>query len=171
MEVKSRKPGELVFSVLMVLLSAGLLYQAFFISDSHALSSPGAFPMSAAAIMLVFSSITVFDTLKKTPVPSALRAFLQQIVPTNVVIMLVLIGLFAFCLESIGFVITTFVFLTVTLLLLHQRNLVKAVSIALLALVVIYIIFRLVFLVILPEGVIPEGEVLSYLSSLFSGGA
>ncbi|QSA19396.1 tripartite tricarboxylate transporter TctB family protein, partial [Vibrio furnissii] len=64
MDVQSRKPGELVFNALMVVLSLVLLYQAFFISDLYTLSSPGAFPLSAAAIMLVFSAVTVWESWK-----------------------------------------------------------------------------------------------------------
>lgn len=171
MDVKSRKPGELVFNALMVVLSLVLLYQAFFISDLYTLSSPGSFPLSAAAIMLVFSALTLWESWKKAAVPAAVTQFFKHVLPGNVVFMMALIGVFSLCLESVGFIVSALIFLTVALYFLHKRRLTSAIGMALVALGVIYIVFRLVFLVILPEGVFPEAELLSYLSQLMKGGA
>jgi putative tricarboxylic transport membrane protein len=48
-----RAPGERAFAALMLLLSAFLLWQAFGISGLQSSTSAGAFPMAAAATMLV----------------------------------------------------------------------------------------------------------------------
>ncbi|MCG6218676.1 tripartite tricarboxylate transporter TctB family protein [Vibrio furnissii] len=169
MDVQSRKPGELVFNALMVVLSLVLLYQAFFISDLYTLSSPGAFPLSAAAIMLVFSAVTVWESWKKVATPSAMTQFFQHILPGKVIFMMALIGGFALCLESVGFIVSALIFLSIALYFLHQRRVTSAIGLALVALVAIYVVFRLVFLVILPEGVFPEAELLSYFSQLMKG--
>ncbi|SDH79298.1 Tripartite tricarboxylate transporter TctB family protein [Vibrio xiamenensis] len=170
MDNPSRKPGELVFNALMVLVSLVLLYQAYHITDHHTLSSPAAFPLSATAIMVFFSALNFYQSWQKRPVTQAIKGFFKHILPINVMVMMGLIALFALSLESIGFIISALVFLTAAVYIFYRQSWWRALSMALVALVGIYCIFRLVFLVILPEGVVPEGEVLAWLSALFNGG-
>ncbi len=170
MDNLSRKPGELVFNALMVVASLILLYQAYQITDHHTLSSPAAFPLSATAIMVFFSALNLYQSWKNAAPLHAITTFFTQILPVNVLVMMALIALFAFCLESVGFIPTSLVFLTASLYLFYQKSWWRVLLIASAALLVIYCIFRLVFLVILPEGLVPEGELLAWLHALLSGG-
>ena len=52
-EQRRKRPGEGTFGVIMLLLSIILAWQAYEISGFSALSSPGGFPMAAAALMVL----------------------------------------------------------------------------------------------------------------------
>jgi hypothetical protein len=78
-----------------------------------------------------------------------------------------LILIYSVVLESLGFILSSFAFLFITIQFLYRRSVLTTLSITLLALVVVYIIFRLVFQVVLPEGIVPEREILSSIKSLW----
>jgi hypothetical protein len=71
-------------------------------------------------------------------------------------------------LESVGFLISSFGFLFGGILLLYRKGPAKALGLSLLSIVLVYIIFRLIFRVILPEGIIPERRILADLGAFFS---
>jgi len=75
--------------------------------------------------------------------------------------------IYSVVLESLGFVLSSFVFLFVSIQFLYRRNVLTTLTISLLALIVVYIIFRLIFQVVLPEGIVPEREILSSIKSLW----
>jgi putative tricarboxylic transport membrane protein len=56
---RRRLPGELTFALLLIGLSLFLLWQAYGISGFESLTSAGAFPMVAAAVMLVTAVLCV----------------------------------------------------------------------------------------------------------------
>ncbi|HEU0223023.1 MAG TPA: tripartite tricarboxylate transporter TctB family protein, partial [Paracoccaceae bacterium] len=62
-------------------------------------------------------------------------------------------------------------FLTIGIAFLHRRGILPAIGIAALSILGVYVVFRLIFQVILPEGVVPEREILAAIGRLFSGGA
>ena len=73
---------------------------------------------------------------------------------------------YALLLSPLGFLPASFLFLFAGMRLLYPRGgWLRSGIIALGALIVIYVIFRLVFQVILPEGIVPEREILSGFSS------
>ncbi|MEI8633819.1 tripartite tricarboxylate transporter TctB family protein [Vibrio sp. PP-XX7] len=72
--------------------------------------------------------------------------------PRQIIIMLVCVLVFALALDNIGFLPAAFLFLFITLNLFYRRGWRRSFIIALIALTIIYLIFRGVFLVILPEG-------------------
>lgn len=165
---QARKPGELIFNGLMFLLSAILLWYAYKISGFSSFSAPGTFPMSAAFIMLFFSGVTFLKSLKKNKISGEFVLFFKNILPVRIAFMMMLILVFSLVLESVGFLISSFVLLSVAFYFYHKRNVVSSFMISIMALIIVYAIFRLVFLVILPEGVFPEAEVLAFISDLFS---
>jgi hypothetical protein len=52
---------------------------------------------------------------------------------------------------------------------LRKRGLVWSFGISLFSLALVYLIFRIVFTVLMPSGIVPEGEILAWLGGLFSG--
>ncbi|MFV0575051.1 MAG: tripartite tricarboxylate transporter TctB family protein [Vibrio sp.] len=167
-KVEDRKPGEVIFNGFMLILSIVLLWQAFDISGFDKFSSPGTFPMSAAFIMFIFSSITLIKSIKKNRIDQAGILFFNQILPLKIAVMIGMIIVFSLTIESIGFLVTSFILLTASFYIYYKKNVLLAAVISVLSLLVVYGIFRLVFLVILPEGVIPEAEILAFFSDLFS---
>ncbi len=73
-----RLPGEIVYSCLMVMLSAFLLWTAFGISGLKSSTSAGSFPMAAAATMLVCSLIFVTQTARARLAESEVGESLPQ---------------------------------------------------------------------------------------------
>ncbi|TDO98987.1 MULTISPECIES: tripartite tricarboxylate transporter TctB family protein [Marinomonas] len=162
---KTRKPGERLFCFLLVLGSVYIFWQAYNISGFSELSSPGAFPLAASAVMILASCITFLNTLK-SPAVEGMR-FKDHCLPPIVAIVMTLILVYSVILESLGFILSSFAFLFVTIQFLYRRSILYTLSISLLALIVVYIIFRLVFQVVLPEGIVPEREILSSIKSLW----
>lgn len=164
------KPGERAFSVLMLVGSLLLLWQAYDISKFSALSSPGAFPMAASAIMVISSTVVLVKQFKLPAPHTHFHLFFYQIIPPLIAIMIGLIFVFAVMLEDVGFIISAFVFLLITIQLLYRCKPHTTLLLSVLALVVIYVVFRLVFQVVLPEGIVPEREIMAWLKNMFSGG-
>lgn len=162
-----KKPGETAFAAALALLSLFLLWQAYGISGFEALSSPGAFPMAAAAIMLVSALAILVRTLRNPH--RATVGFFESIAPPQVIVMFVAIGIYGALLVPLGFLPTSFLFLTGGILLLRRGGLVYSVVVATGALALVYLIFRIVFSVLMPEGIVPEGEILSAVGGLFGG--
>lgn len=161
----TRAFGETVFAGLMVLLSAGLLWQAYGISGFEALSAPGSFPMAVATVMLISSLAILVQTAR---LPARGGGFMR-ILPPVVVVMIALIGGYALLLRPLGFLPTSLIFLVLSIWFLSRRGLIFSLTVSVCALIGVYVIFRLVFTVLMPAGIVPEGEILAWLGNLFAG--
>ncbi|RYH08036.1 tripartite tricarboxylate transporter TctB family protein [Tropicimonas sp. IMCC6043] len=163
----TRKPGEAIFALLLVLVSLGALAKAYGIAGFEGLSSPGAFPMAAAAIMLASALVVSVNTLRATRDGEA--EMFRDILPANAAIMAVLILLYAIALRPLGFLLTSLIFLFVSTLILARRGVIFSALVSVFSLAIIYVIFRLVFSVLMPEGLVPEREILAWIGNLFAG--
>lgn len=164
----TRKPGEAIFALLLALVSLGALVKAYGIAGFEGLSSPGAFPMAAAAIMFVSALAVSVNTLRATREGEA-ETF-RDILPASATIMAVLILLYAIALRPLGFLPTSLIFLFVSTLILARRGVIFSALVSVFSLAIIYVIFRLVFSVLMPEGLVPEREILAWIGNLFAGG-
>lgn len=168
MQAKHKKSGETQFAIVMALLSLFLAFQAFGISGFDALSSPGAFPMAVSAIMVISSVVLV---IKSMGIPSTVsERFFERILPIKVVVMTSMIIGYALLLNPIGFLPTSFIFLLTAIKYLYACSVLRSVLLAFVCLATIYIVFRLLFSVLMPEGIVPEREILAWLSTLLPGG-
>lgn len=165
----ARKPGETGFNIILLLVSVFLFYQAYKIAGFSALSSPGSIPMAASAIMVISACIIVLKEFARPPATGGFQAFFAQILPFTIAVMCGLIILFAVVLQKLGFVLTGLVFLWVAIWFLQKRSPLSAALIALLCVVIIYVLFRLIFQVILPEGIIPERDIIASVKNFFAG--
>jgi putative tricarboxylic transport membrane protein len=166
---RSRNPGETVFAVLMLACSVFLFWHAYRISGFKSLSSPGSFPMAVTATMIVSSAVILFKTLQMPA--AAPGAFKAEILNPTLGLFVALNFFYAFALEPLGFVLTSFLFLFSSIYLLHRRGPWPALLSAVISVVAVYVIFRLIFKVVLPEGIIPERQLLAmfgdWLAALF----
>lgn len=154
---RRRVPGELVFSLLLIGFSLFMLWQAYSISKFESFTSAGAFPMFAAAVMLLAGLIAAGETVKLTPLPgaegeSAWRQFVRQITPGTLVQFVLAISAYMWLLERAGFVLASYVFLVVSMRLLGSRKLVLNLWVSALSLAAVYAIFQTIFAVVLPSG-------------------
>jgi hypothetical protein len=136
-----------MFSLLLLALSLFLLYQAYAISGFASVSSPGVFPMVAAAVMVVsVAAVIVRERREAAP-----AGFMRRVAPPVLLITIALIVALMLALEPTGFVIAAGTFLFVTILFLERGRPVRAALVAVVAVAAIYVIFRLGFQVVLPE--------------------
>ncbi len=163
----TRKPGEAIFALVLSILSLAAVWQAYGISGFDALSSPGAFPMAVALVMVISSMIIAIKTIR-SPVETG-ETFFRDILPPVAAMMVLFILLYTFALKPVGFLPTSLVFLFASILMLSKRGVVFSATVALFCLALIYVVFRLVFSVLMPEGLIPEREILAFFGNLFGG--
>lgn len=156
---QKRVPGELVFVLVLLLFGLTALWQSYRISGFGSWSSPGALPM-LAALVLVLSGIKIAYGTWRRPPPelppgvSGSAAFRQALLPRVVVGFTLLIVLYMFTLEPLGFIASSFLFLVAGMWVLGSRRFVYNAVVAAASLAVIYVIFQTAFSVVLPEGVL-----------------
>jgi putative tricarboxylic transport membrane protein len=155
-ETRTRLPGETAFCSLMLLLAAFLLWASYDISGFASWTSAGAFPMAAAATMLVCAVIIVTGTARR-PAPSADDAsepttLTARIAPPVVVWIAVAITVYMLVLEGLGFTPASFLFLALSMRLLGSRRWGLNVLTTIGLLVAIHLVFQIAFAVQLPTG-------------------
>jgi putative tricarboxylic transport membrane protein len=154
-----RIPGELAFVLVLLVFALTALWQAYRISGLASWSSPGAVPMLAALAMAVAALRIVFVTARKPAderqqgvAPTA--AFVRELLPRTIVGFTLLIVVYMFAMEPLGFVVSSFLFLVAGMRLLGERRLVYSALVSALSLAIIYVVFRTAFSVVLPQGVL-----------------
>ncbi|MFT4676965.1 MAG: putative tricarboxylic transport membrane protein [Patiriisocius sp.] len=157
-----RRPGEGVFACLLLIFSLFVVHQAYNISGFTSISSPGALPLLAAAFLLVssiFISITAFKLAaapSKAAAPgeevASARGFFPEMAPPLLLVFGVVTLGYISIIDVFGFVLSSASFLFLSTLYLHRKGVIVSLLISVNTLAVIYIVFRVVFKVILPEG-------------------
>jgi putative tricarboxylic transport membrane protein len=163
-----RRPGELGFALFLTLASLFLLYSAYGISGFDALSAPGSVPMATTLVMGISAFIVVLKTARLERIST--ETITGDILPLMVILFIALLALFGALLKPLGFLPTAALFLVVAIKVLARRGWGYTVLVALGSLVIIWIVFRVVFTVLLPSGIIPEAEFIQFFRALFSGG-
>lgn len=163
-----RRPGELIFNLAMVVGSLFLLWSAYGISGFEAKSAPGAVPMVTTAIMAICGLLILRETLGKSATTG--EKVERDILPLPVIVTIVAIVAYAFLLKPLGFLPTSFLFLTIMIRYLAGRSLMLSALLALIIVAIIYLVFRIVFTVLMPPGIVPEGEIIAWLKSLYAAG-
>ncbi len=154
-----RLPGELTFVLVLLLFGATALWQAYRISGFTSWSSPGAVPMLAALVLLGAALRIALTAWRQPPadVPegSTLSAqFGHVLLPRVIVAFTLLIVLYMFALEPLGFVVSSFLFLAAGMWVLGSRRVVYNLAISAICLAAVYVIFQTAFSVVLPAGVL-----------------
>ncbi len=164
----SRKPGERGFAIFLAVASAYLLYSAYGISGFTALSGAGAIPMAASLAMVITAAIVALRTARLPA--AATQGFFNEVLPLRIAVIAGLLIAYAFALQPIGFLPTSAAFLILAIKFLGRRSWVFSVGTGLLSLLAIYLVFRIIFTVLMPSGIVPEGEILAWLRGVFGGG-
>ena len=155
-----RLPGELTFIVAATLFSLFMLWTSFQISGI-AWSSPGSFPMLCAGIMLVTGAMNVVATARRKlelePGQSWLQQFVARLAPLTLVLFTGLIVAYMLLLEVLGFLLSSYVFLTVSMWVLGSRRLFFNLWVSAVSLGAIYFVFQTVFSVSMPIGTWLQG--------------
>jgi putative tricarboxylic transport membrane protein len=151
-----RLAGELSFMTLLVLASAFLLWASYRISSLDSLAAPGTFPMVCAFAMLVTGLINLVQTarsrLSLDKDETVLQQFGRQVTPLQLVLFTLLIALYMLALETLGFLVASYLFLAASMYLLGSRRVGFNLLLSALVLAAIFVVFRTAFSVVLPAG-------------------
>lgn len=162
-----RRPGELIFNIVLLLASLFLFYTAYGISGLEGLSAAGTVPLVTTAIMAVCAILVVLETWRKSRATS--EKLERDIFPASVIVTITAITSFAFLLEPLGFLPTSFLFLLLLIRLFSRKGFWFSAATAAFCIIVIYVVFRLIFSVLMPQGIVPEAEATAWLGALFGG--
>lgn len=157
-----RLPGELAFLILLVGFSAFMLWQAYAISRFESLTSAGAFPMFSTFVLVVTGLMIAGQTARAKPLPgnpgeAVLQQFVRQITPGVLVLFVSAIASYMVLLEPLGFLLSSYLFLVVSMWLLGSRRVFLNLGVSALSLAAIYVIFQTAFSVVLPSGTWIQG--------------
>lgn len=147
--------GETAFTWMMLMFSIFVLIMAYRISGLSSVSSPGAFPMLAAVIMVGSIVVLLLDNRKATKpdsdgVVEELRMAAQDIFHPVFLIYTAIIILYMILLQPLHFIPSSFCFLLGSIILLKGSTPVKSLLITVVLLASIYVIFHYLFRVVLP---------------------
>ena len=156
-----------MFTCLIIVASLFLLYTAYGIAGFDALSSAGAIPMVTTATMVICGLIILRQNIARRP--STEETIARDILPLPVIVTILAITAYAILLKPLGFLPTSFLFLFGLIRFFSGRSMRFSFLAALVSVAAIYIIFRLIFSVLMPQGVVPESEILAWISGLFAG--
>ena len=165
---RKRRPGEAGFALFLLLASLFLLWQAYGISGFEALSAPGTVPMATTAVMAVSALIILIRTWPKPRVSSETLA--RDILPLRVVVLVAMLVGFGLALKPVGFLPSAALFLILAIKYLARRGWGFTLAVSLGGLAAIWLIFRIVFTVLLPAGIVPEAEFIQLFRDLLGGG-
>lgn len=151
-----RLPGELTFMVLIVLFSAFMLWASFNISRFESISSAGVFPMVCAGAMVVTGLMSLVKTARAKLTlegnETLWQQFVRRLAPPQLVLFALLIATYMFLLERIGFLLSSYLFLVLSMQLLGSRRTGLNFLVSLVMLAAIYVVFQTAFSVVLPSG-------------------
>jgi len=155
-EQATRRPGELVFSLLLLVFSVAAFWQAYGISGFTGKTTPGVFPMLAAGIMILSGLVILVSAAKALPEPNDAPGFFTQVLSLNHIVLIGLVLGYVLLMPLVGFVISSALFLFGAFQFLWRKNPLAMLALTALTLAVIYVIFREVFQVVLPQGVLMQ---------------
>ena len=150
---KTRKPGETAFTIGLVVFSLVSLWLSYGISGLASISAPGTLPL-LASLVLVASSLVISRQVWAMPPPDEGQSFISLMTPIRWVNFFLLGMAYIFLLTYVGFVPATFLYLFASIVYLHRQGWLVAFFVSANSLAIVYMVFRLVFKVILPEGVL-----------------
>lgn len=164
---RQRRPGELIFGACLVIASLALLWEAHGISGFGQLSAPGSVPMATTGVMVISATVIFLRDLRRPRV--AHETLSRDILPGKVIIVVLLLVAFCIALRPVGFLPSSAVFLIATVRMLGRRGWAWTLGVSLGALLIVWLIFRILFTVLIPAGLVPEAEIIQAVRTLFDG--
>ncbi len=147
--------GERFFAWLLLAFSLWVLLLSYRISGFKSVSSPGTFPMAAAAVMTVAMVLIVLGNRKaqkptREGVKEELRLAAREIFFPTFLVYTGIILVYMVLIEPLHFALSSFAFLLASMIYLKGGAPLKSVIISAVTLGLIYLIFHYLFRVVLP---------------------
>lgn len=146
---KVRKPGEIVFSILAMMIGIlGFYFALDMSSDTN--SSPSVFPKIASIVIASCGLLITIQAVRREAPPAGSSAF-AYLLPRDVLVMLIMLLAYCVVLPIIHFIPASYIFMVVGMVYLNRgKKIVPCLIYSAIALVVLVLLFRYLFLVILP---------------------
>lgn len=170
-KIGHRRPGEMIFASLLFVASLYLLWNAHGIENPfgpNGLSSPRSIPLATTCTMVVTAALILFKTAK-LPV-DRVETLAKDILPPVVVLFACFLVLYGLVLRPLGFLPTSALFLIAAIKTLSKKSWHWTIGVSLGSLIVIWLIFRIIFSVLMPAGIVPEAEFIQFFRSLANEG-
>lgn len=149
------RPGDLVFTLILLTFSAWAFWQAYGISGFESLSGPGVFPMLASGLMFASAVAILAQSVGNASSPRNSEAgFFSYLFPFRFIVFVPIMIAFAVAMPWIGFFPSAAGFVFISIAFLWRKNILWTASITVLSIGAIYVIFRLIFQVVLPNGTV-----------------
>ncbi|WP_170979486.1 tripartite tricarboxylate transporter TctB family protein [Roseomonas sp. HF4] len=142
----ARAPGEALFCWALVLLGAGVTWQAGGIGYFDSPSAAGVFPLAAGLAMTLGALVAAVSATRRAAPGSG------PVLPKDVAAIGALVLAYMAGLEALGFVAASFLFLLLAIGWLQRGRWLHAGLVAGGAVALVYVVFRLGFRVVLPQG-------------------
>lgn len=152
-----RRPGEQVFALLIVVFSVAALWQSYSISGFSGKTTPGVFPMIASGVMVISGVVVLMSATQLPAPPEGAPGFLAEILTLRHMVVIGLVLAYVLLMPLIGFVASSAVFLFCSFQFLWRKNPLLMLALTGVTLVIIYVVFREVFQVVLPQGILLQG--------------
>ena len=156
-QTPDRRPGELVFALLIVVFSAATSWLSYGISGFTGKTTAGVFPMIASGVMMVSSVVILVSATRLPATPKSSNGFLAEVLTPRHMIMIGYIIAYVLLMPLIGFVASSAVFLFCSFQFLWRKSPLLILVLTGATLAIIYVIFRKVFQVVLPQGTLLQG--------------
>ena len=144
--------GELKLLVFLFVFGAALFYEALAVNGifQGISSGPGSLPQLVSALLLALICFEGLALVRRGYREGSLKEMLAFLFDREVMTLLVMVAAYGMFIERLGFVVTSTVFLFVTMYLLDRKQPVEKLLIAVGAVAVLYLIFSTIFQVVLP---------------------
>lgn len=152
-----RRPGELVFALLIVVFSVAAFWQSYGISGFSGKTTPGVFPMIASGVMVMSGVVILISATRLPAPPEGSPGFLAEVLTLRHMVVIGLVLAYVLLMPLVGFVASSAVFLFCAFQFLWRKNPLLMLALTGVTLVIIYVIFREVFQVVLPQGTLLRG--------------
>ncbi|NNE89656.1 MAG: tripartite tricarboxylate transporter TctB family protein [Silicimonas sp.] len=152
-----RRPGELVFALLIVVFSVAAFWQSYGISGFSGKTTPGVFPMIASSVMVISGFVILISATRLPAPPKGAPGFLAEVLTLRHMVVIGLVLAYVLLMPLIGFVASSAVFLFCAFQFLWRKNPLLMLALTGVTLVIIYVVFREVFQVVLPQGTLLRG--------------
>lgn len=158
MKIRKLENGELASIILFGMLSVVLLVLSIqMFREEMDLSSQGAFPLLLSSLMLVmvvlmFIELNRYDRAidKGAVLSEKIKAIYAYLFAGKILPMIIMIVIYAIALPRIGFIISSFLYLFVSMVMLKREAIKKSLLASIGIVAFILVIFQFIFKVILP---------------------
>ena len=157
-----KKYGDLVVSIFFMVLSALMIFAAKLLPKSKVMAiGPDFMPTVIGILTFILAAMLLVITLKnfKENLANAEKAKVEECEYKQMILSLLLILVYVFTLQPIGFIITTIVYLPLQMLVLggkEQRTKKEIIAVTVISVIftfAVFFLFRYGFKIVLPAGI------------------